>query len=316
MKHLKTYEDYNARKQYVSNLYESLKEKYTYEEVDEFVGEGLFDFVKGLFLNGAKKRQLKKLAEELVKVRIEIGKIKIEGDPIAEYEDELESKYDELDYNAPNPPKSATRTESNVDIKIEALEQQETDILDLMDQIGQENETLTKFVSKIKIEARFESTRAIIKYADGATKRVLQKLAKKDEDKISKLDKQINNDLEQNESSKIINEYVDLKGSEVWRHIKDITPEKENIPNGFKKDIIGRTFTNVDDFDMKSLLKTDSDFKDYYDSGEERYDEYDVSPRDLSLEIVVVDGILLDGYSRVANLLRNGEKTTNAFVAK
>jgi len=316
MKHLKTYKDYNDRKQYVNNLYESLKEKYTYDEVDELVGEGLFSFISGLFLNGAKKRQLKKLAEELVKVRVEIGKIKIEGDPIEEYEDELESKYDELDYNAPSPPKSVARTETNADIKIEALEQQESDILDLMDNIGQENETLAKFVSKIKIEARFNSTKAIIKYADGATKRVLQKLAKKDEDKMSVLNKQINNDLEENESYKIVNEYADLKGSEVWKHIKDITPEKENIPNGFKKDIVGRTFANVDDFDMKSLLKTDPDFKDYYDSGEERYDEDDVSPRDLSLEIVVVDGVLLDGYSRVANLLRNGEKTTSAFIAK
>jgi hypothetical protein len=316
MKHIRTYEDYNGRKQYVNNLYESLKEKYTYDEVDELVGEGLFSFISGLFLNSAKKRQLKKLAEELVKVRVEIGKIKIEGDPIEEYEDELESKYDELDYNAPSPPKSVARTETNADIKIEALEQQESDILDLMDNIGQENETLAKFVSKIKIEARFNSTKAIIKYADGATKRILQKLAKKDEDKMSVLNKQINNDLEENESYKIVNEYADLKGSEVWKHIKDITPEKENIPNGFKKDIVGRTFANVDDFDMKSLLKTDPDFKDYYDSGEERYDEDDVSPRDLSLEIVVVDGVLLDGYSRVANLLRNGEKTTSAFIAK
>lgn len=316
MKHLKTYEDYSDRKEYVSNLYESLKEKYTYDEVDAFVGEGLFSFISGLFLNGAKKRQLKKLAEELVRVRVEIGKIKIEGDPIEEFEDELESKYDELDYNAPSPPKSVARSETNADIKIEALEQQESDILDLMDNIGQENETLAKFVSKIKIEARFNSTKAIIKYADGATKRVLQKLAKKDEDKMSVLNKQIDNDLEENESYKIVNEYADLKGSEVWKHIKDITPEKENIPNGFKKDIVGRTFANVDDFDMKSLLKTDPDFKEYYDSGEERYTDDDVSPRDLSLEIVVVDGTLLDGYSRVANLLRNGEKTTSAFIAK
>ena len=316
MKHLKTYEDYNDRKQYVNNLYESLKEKYTYDEVDALVGEGLFSFISGLFINGAKKRQLKKLAEELVTVRVEIGKIKIEGDPIAEFEDELESKYDELDYNAPSPPKSVARSETNADIKIEALEQQESDILDLMDNIGQENETLAKFVSKIKIEARFNSTKAIIKYADGATKRILQKLAKKDEDKMSVLNKQINNDLEENESYKIVKEYNDLKGSEVWKHIKDITPEKENIPNGFKKDIVGRTFANIDDFDMNSLLKTDPDFKEYYDSGEERYDEYDVSPRDLSLEIVVVDGVLLDGYSRVANLLRNGEKTTSAFIAK
>lgn len=107
-----------------------------------------------------------------------------------------------------------------------------------------------------------------------------------------------------------------IKGSEVWRHIKDITPNREDVPTGFKKDIVSRKFKNVDDFDMESLLKTDPDFKEYYDSGEERYDEDDVSPRDLSNEIVVIDGILLDGYSRVSTLLRKGEKTTVAYVAE
>jgi hypothetical protein len=106
-----------------------------------------------------------------------------------------------------------------------------------------------------------------------------------------------------------------VKGSVVWNHIKSNTPEKENIPHGFKKDIVTRKFKLVDDFNIKSLLTTDSDFKDYYDSGEERYDEYDVSPRDLSIEIVVVDGILLDGYSRVSSLLKSGEDTTYAYVA-
>lgn len=196
MKYLKTYEEYSSRQKYVDSLYESLKDKYTRDEVNDLVGEGLFSFISGLFLNGAKKRQLKKLAEELVKVRVEMGKIKIDGDPIEEFEAELESKYDELDYNAPNPPKTSVRNETNSDIKLEALEQQEQDIIDLMDNIGQENDTLAKFVSKMKIEARFNSTKAIIKYADGATKRVLQKLAKRDEEKMSKLDKQINNDLE------------------------------------------------------------------------------------------------------------------------
>lgn len=106
-----------------------------------------------------------------------------------------------------------------------------------------------------------------------------------------------------------------IKGSIVWKHIKDITPSREDIPTGFKKDIVSRKFKNMDDFDMESLLKTDPDFKEYYNSGEERYHEDDVSPRDLSNEIVVVDGILLDGYSRVSALLRNGEKITNAYVA-
>lgn len=106
-----------------------------------------------------------------------------------------------------------------------------------------------------------------------------------------------------------------VSGSEVWKHIKDITPERENIPTGFKKDIISRKFTNVDNFDMYSLLRTDPDFKEYYKSRERRYNDDDVSPRDLSLEIVVVDGVLLDGYSRVATLLNNRELTTNAFVS-
>jgi hypothetical protein len=114
----------------------------------------------------------------------------------------------------------------------------------------------------------------------------------------------------------IIKEESLINGSIVWRHIKDITPDKGMIPNGFKKDIVIRKFKNVDDFDMESLLKTDPDFKEYYDyGGEDRYDVDDVSPSDISNEIVVVDGILLDGYSRVSTLLRNGEKTTYAYVA-
>ena len=113
-----------------------------------------------------------------------------------------------------------------------------------------------------------------------------------------------------------ITENTLVDGNVVWKHVKDITPNREDIPSGFKKDIVRRKFKNVDDFDMKSLLQSDPDFADYYKSGEERYDEYDVNPRDLSNEIVVVDGTLLDGYSRVATLLRNGESTTYAYVAE
>ena len=118
--------------------------------------------------------------------------------------------------------------------------------------------------------------------------------------------------------AKMFEEFVNetVKGAEVWKHIVSITPEKDMIPTGFKKDIVGRTFKNVDNFDIKSLLKTDPDFKEYYKSGEERYDEDEVNPKDISNEIVVVDGTLLDGYSRVSTLLRNGEKTTYAYVAE
>jgi hypothetical protein len=113
----------------------------------------------------------------------------------------------------------------------------------------------------------------------------------------------------------LLNESDIIKGSVVWNHIKSNTPEKDDIPHGFKKDIVSRKFKFVDDFNIKSLLTTDLDFKDYYDSGEERYSEYDVNPRDLSIEIVVVDGKLLDGYSRVSALLKRGEDETYAYVA-
>jgi hypothetical protein len=108
-----------------------------------------------------------------------------------------------------------------------------------------------------------------------------------------------------------------VPGTKVWSHIKSITPNPEDIPHGFKKDIVSRKFKFVDDFNIKSLLNTDPDFKNYYKSGEERYSEYDddISPRDLSLEIVIVDGKLLDGYSRASTLLRNKESTTYAYVA-
>ncbi len=100
--------------------------------------------------------------------------------------------------------------------------------------------------------------------------------------------------------NEFINENKYIKGSVVWKHIKDI---------------ISRDFINVDDFDINSLLETDPDFTEYYQYGEERYQDEDVDPTDIQLEIVVVDGILLDGYSRVSTLLRKGDKTTNAYVA-
>jgi hypothetical protein len=105
------------------------------------------------------------------------------------------------------------------------------------------------------------------------------------------------------------------KGSEIWKYVKDITPEKENIPHGFKDKISNRKFEYVDRFNLKSLLKTDRDFKAYYDSKENRYEYDDLPIRDILQPIVVVDGELLDGYSRSSQLLRNGNGEAEAFIA-
>jgi len=194
MKRVKQFEEHFDRKELVDNIYESLKDYQTREEIEEFVGEGFFDFIKGLVMNPLKKRQLNKLADRLVSVRIEIGKLQIEGDEIEQFEDELESKYDEYDYNAPTAPKS-NKSSSTHDVKIELLESQEEDIITMMDAIGEENETLAKYVSKVKLEARFKSTEALMKFADSDIKRTLNKMVQQDKKKIDALDKQIKQDI-------------------------------------------------------------------------------------------------------------------------
>lgn len=194
MKRVKQFEEHFDRKELVDNIYESLKDYQTREEIEEFVGEGFFDFIKGLVMNPLKKRQLNKLADRLVSVRIEIGKLQIEGDEIEQFEDELESKYDEYDYNAPTAPKS-NKSSSTHDVKIELLEAQEEDIITMMDAIGEENETLAKYVSKVKLEARFKSTEALMKFADSDIKRTLNKMVQQDKKKIDALDKQIKQDI-------------------------------------------------------------------------------------------------------------------------
>jgi hypothetical protein len=118
-----------------------------------------------------------------------------------------------------------------------------------------------------------------------------------------------------NKNSSFLNEQT-FMGNFVWNHIKDITPDEDDVPWGFKDKIRNAEFENVPNFNLESLLETDPDFREYYESDDVRYSEDEVDPRDIELEIVVVDGELLDGYSRVAKLLRNGEKTTNAFVGK
>ena len=105
-------------------------------------------------------------------------------------------------------------------------------------------------------------------------------------------------------------------GNFVWNHVKDITPDEDDVPWGFKDKIRTSEFENVPNFNLESLLETDPDFREYYESDDVRYEEDEVNPRDIELEIVVVNGELLDGYSRAATLLRNGQKTTNAFVGK
>lgn len=130
-------------------------------------------------------------------------------------------------------------------------------------------------------------------------------------------DNEINENLNRIKSIMGINEEKKetIPGRSVWKHIKTITPDKNDIPWGFQQYIIPRKFEVVYNFNLTSLLQTDPDFKEYYDSGEQRYHPDEIDPNDIHNDIVVVDGTLLDGYSRAATLLHNNQQTTYAYVA-
>jgi len=102
----------------------------------------------------------------------------------------------------------------------------------------------------------------------------------------------------------------------VINHIKSITPDDSDIPDYFINNFIkGRKFT-IEEVNINDLMNTDASFKEYIDSGEERYDQDDKSPHSLENELVVVDGEVMDGYSRSSQLLKQGQETTMAYVAK
>jgi disulfide oxidoreductase YuzD len=102
-------------------------------------------------------------------------------------------------------------------------------------------------------------------------------------------------------------------GEEIGEYVRDISQEGAE-PDYFIDAIINkRTFVKKE-IDLKSLLN-DSDFKEYYESGEERYVQDELSYDNLMQPIVVVDGKVLDGYSRASELLRADNDTIEAYVA-
>jgi hypothetical protein len=108
-------------------------------------------------------------------------------------------------------------------------------------------------------------------------------------------------------------------GKEVNNHIKSITPFKEDLPIYFMKELINPRNFKIQKINLNELLNSDEDFRHYYDNGnvEDRYkyDEYSPSKDELEHELVIVDGILLDGYNRASELLKMGVINTNGFVA-
>jgi hypothetical protein len=118
-----------------------------------------------------------------------------------------------------------------------------------------------------------------------------------------------------------INESLDsdkvFSGEEVGRHIESITPSEEDLPDYFMNVLIRPRDFKIQEVNLNSLLNTDPDFKDYYNNGdiENRYEYEDIDASGIEQELVIVDGVLLDGYNRASTLLKSGQDTAYAFVA-
>lgn len=175
------------------------------EQINQLINEGFFDWIKGIFMNPIKKRKLRQLADKLVDVRVELGKLKIEQDQIQELQDEAEAKAEEdpYTYSTTSRPTSysISRRRSNdgsaaFQLKEDSLTAMEEAIIDNMDAIGEENETLQKYVSTVKLDARMRSTEKLIKMADADIKRILVKSLKKDKNTVDSLQKEIKASLD------------------------------------------------------------------------------------------------------------------------
>ena len=185
MKNVKLFEEFHY-KPLVNETYAILEGKVSYEELSDILDEGIFSFIKGIFMNPLQKRKLKKLGDDLFKVKVQIQKLEIEENDIDKMEDELKSK----DSNYRSNP-SITNAKTAEDKKLKALQDKEEIIIDQMGVVAGDNETLTKYVNKIKLEIRIKANEATIKLADDEMSRILNKLQKKDAKEIKTLDKEL-----------------------------------------------------------------------------------------------------------------------------
>lgn len=106
-------------------------------------------------------------------------------------------------------------------------------------------------------------------------------------------------------------------GDEVNKHIYDITPNEDDLPEYFMDKLIKPRLFTIHKINLNDLLESDLSFKEYYNNGDfvDRYEDEYQDIDNLNIELVVVDGELLDGYNRASVLLKSGIDETYAFVA-
>lgn len=175
-----------SNQELIKETYDILEGDVSMLELDEMLSEGIFSFIKGIFVNPGKKRKLRKLGDELFKIKVQIQKMDIEQNDISKLEDELKSK--DSNYTSDPAVSVAANAEEK---KKQALQNREGIIIDQMDAVAGENETLTKYINKVKLEVRMKANDATLKIADGEMERILKKIQKKDAKEVKTLDKEL-----------------------------------------------------------------------------------------------------------------------------
>jgi hypothetical protein len=126
---------------------------------------------------------------------------------------------------------------------------------------------------------------------------------------------------------KLFEEFITESGNtrsarDIINYVKDLTPSDSDHPDYFlslvKKS--GKSFV-LKTLKVKDVIKMDQDVKSYVKSGEDRYGEdgeSDFVPGDDDLDnpIVIFNGEVIDGYSRISTHYRKGIDNINAWVSE
>ena len=187
MGNIPTFENFNHNKILVNNTYQILEGKVSHDELSEILNEGIFSFIKGIFSNPKKKRELDKLGEELFMIKLQLQKSEIEENDIDKFTADLKSGSDEYTA-AQSKLKIADKAKA---AKVNALKKKEEIVIAKMDAIGQESDKLTTYVNKVKLEIRMRANDATIQLADKEMARVLKQLQRKDAKEVKNLDKEL-----------------------------------------------------------------------------------------------------------------------------
>ena len=73
MNNIPTFKEFN-NKRLVNETYDLLEGNVSYEDLNDVLNEGIFSFIKGIFMNPGQKRKLRKLGDQLFKIKVQIQK--------------------------------------------------------------------------------------------------------------------------------------------------------------------------------------------------------------------------------------------------